>query len=361
VEDALVLFVRDALLRGQSRDAVREALRSGGWPDDEVRRALDAFADVDFPVPVPRRRPYLSAREAFLYLVLFLTLYVSGFSLGALAFELVERLFPDVLEGWSAASSASTIRWSTASLLIAFPAYLLFARWSLRSLEADPDKRQSRIRKWLTYITLFVAAAVLLVDSITLVFNVLEGELTTRFLLKVATAGAIAGTIFGYYLWELRQGEADRDRAIAKPAKLRLVAAAVTATVLFLVVAGFVAAGSPQSARQRRLDAERIDNLHQISSAIDSYWHRRDALPANLEALTTERNLYVPSIRDPETGGEYEYRTLSGTSYELCATFAAELEPAARSRYDYGAASEFWRHGPGRTCFELEIEHDETP
>ena len=363
MEDTLVLFVRESLLRGQSRDAIREALQAGGWPDDEVRKALDSFVDVPFAVPVPRRRPYLSAREAFLYLVLFLMLYVSSFSLGVLAFELVERAFPDALDNaWAHARSASTIRWSTAALLIAFPAYLLFARWSLRSLGADPDKRQSRIRKWLTYLTLFVAAAAMLVDLITLVFHMLEGELTTRFLLKVVAVAAIAGTAFGYYLWELRRDEHDERegarRRRAGPGHPRLLAAAVSAVVLALVVAGFVAAGSPQTARKKRLDVQRIEHLQQISSAIDSYWHRRDTLPGSLADLTTERNLYLQSIRDPESAAEYEYRTLGATTYELCATFAAASDPNAALEPDRGGG-EFWRHGPGRMCWPLEIEHDE--
>ena len=32
-------------------------------------------------------------------------------------------------------------------------------------------------------------------------------ELTLRFVLKVAVVGLIAGTIFGYYLWDLRREE----------------------------------------------------------------------------------------------------------------------------------------------------------
>ena len=57
------------------------------------------------------------------------------------------------------------------------------------------------------YLTLFVAAGVLIGDLTTLVYNVLGGELTVRFLLKVATVAAIAGAIFSHYLLDLRREE----------------------------------------------------------------------------------------------------------------------------------------------------------
>jgi hypothetical protein len=97
----------------------------------------------------------------------------------------------------------------TASLIIAFPVFL-YVSWLLnKAIVKDPEKRSSKIRKWLTYITLFVAAGVIIGDLIALVFNMLGGELTLRFILKVLTVGSIAGSIFGYYLIELRKEEKD--------------------------------------------------------------------------------------------------------------------------------------------------------
>jgi hypothetical protein len=62
-------------------------------------------------------------------------------------------------------------------------------------------------RRWLTYLTLFLAATVLIGDVIVLVFNVLGGEITTRFVLKVLVVGFIAGTVFWYYLSDIRREE----------------------------------------------------------------------------------------------------------------------------------------------------------
>ncbi len=205
----LSVFVREALVKGSSRADITKALKKSGWAEDEIRNALGAYADMDFPVPVPKRRPYLSAREAFLYLVLYMTLYISAFSFGTLLFQFINRAYPDLI-GYPYGTYEPTemaIRWSTASLMIAFPVFLYVSSVVVKAIRKDPDKRASKIRKWLTYITLFVAAGIIIGDLIVLVYNLLGGELTMRFILKVLTVGSISGGIFGYYLWDLRGEE----------------------------------------------------------------------------------------------------------------------------------------------------------
>ena len=44
-------------------------------------------------------------------------------------------------------------------------------------------------------------------DVIVLIYNFLGGELRVRFVLKALTIGAIAGPVFGYYVWDLRRDE----------------------------------------------------------------------------------------------------------------------------------------------------------
>jgi hypothetical protein len=204
----LELFVREALSRGASKDSIETALTAAGWPPEQTRSALNAFADVEFAVPVPKPRPYLSAREAFLYLVLFATLYVAAYHLGSLLFDLITRAFPDPADDeFMLSRLGHSMRWSTASVIIAFPVFLYVARYLGRELANNPVKRLSAVRRWLTYLTLFVAAAVLIGDMTALVNNLLGGELTLRFVLKVLVAAVIAGTIFGYYLMDLRREE----------------------------------------------------------------------------------------------------------------------------------------------------------
>ena len=192
-------FVEAALHARQSKDDVRKALEQAGWSADQIADGLAHFADVAFAVPVPRPRAQVSARDAFWYLLMFGTLYVSAYHLGELLFDFINRLYPDELERRNAPYLVNSIRWSTAALIVAFPIFVLTARRIARDVATDPTRRNSAIRKWLTNLTMLAAAAVLVGDGITLVYNLLGGELTVRFVLKVLVVAAIAGAVFGYY------------------------------------------------------------------------------------------------------------------------------------------------------------------
>jgi Domain of unknown function (DUF5671) len=203
----LELFVRDALLRGQTKDAIRKALLDAGWTAEQASTALGAYADVSFAVPVPRPRAQLSAREAFLYLLLFTTLYLSCYHLGSLVFDLINRAYPDPTERSMREYLAESMRWSIASLVIAFPVFIFLANYIGKDVARSPIRRLSPIRRWLTYLTLFLAAGAAIGDLTTLVYSVLAGELTVRVTLKVLVVLVIAGAVFGYYLSDLRREE----------------------------------------------------------------------------------------------------------------------------------------------------------
>lgn len=200
----LELFVKESLQSGQTREEITKALESAGWPGAQIASALDAYADIRFSIPVPKPRPSLTAREAFLYLVMFSTLYFAVWNLGNLLFTFIDRAFPETNPNFY---PGVTQRWSTAAVIIGFPVFLLLARYIGRQIELNPFKRLSPARRWLTYLTLFLASATLLGDITTLIYNLLGGDLTIRFVLKILVVALIAGSCFTYYLLDLRKEE----------------------------------------------------------------------------------------------------------------------------------------------------------
>jgi hypothetical protein len=194
-------FIREALSKGISKSDIKTALKQEGWSDDEITAGLDSFGDKPISgIAVPRRRTYASAKEGFLYLLMFVTLYISAFHFGNLIFDFINRAFPDQLQ-WS--YDLSSMRFSLASLIVAFPIFLWLTISIRKSITKDPAKQGSKVRKWLIYFTLLIAATTIICDLIGLLVILLGGELSMRFTLKIVTILFIAGLIFGYYRWDL--------------------------------------------------------------------------------------------------------------------------------------------------------------
>jgi hypothetical protein len=341
-------FVREALAHGVPRERIRAALATAKWRPEEIEAALAAWDESDLPVPVPRRRVPPSAGEAFLYLVMFATLYVAAFNTGAALFALVERWLPDPAMRAFVPRALEPLRWAAAGMLIGMPVYLLTARAVARALAEEPEKRGSGVRRWLTYLTLFVAALVLIGDFIVVVWGLLSGELTVRFLLKSAVVGAIAGVVFGHFLASLRRDEGAAPPAFARSPWLgRVGAAGVFATLLVTLVV----AGSPQRARTRQLDQTRLQDLQNLQMRVVEYRNARGALPASLEqALTAMPGGPGVRLADPETGVPYAYAVMDSAAFTLCATFAS-----ADSVGPWGEqADPFWRHPAGEHCFRFQ-------
>jgi hypothetical protein len=205
---SLQRFVHEALGRGQSKGAVSKVLAEAGWSKEDIASALREYADVDFPLPVPRPRPSLTARDAFTYLVMFAALYVAAFGLGQLLYGLIDVGFPapERNEWWSNRVTQS-IRWAIAMLAVGGPVFVLMVRANERSVARYPAMRTSPVRRWLTYLTLAVASALLIGDAITLIYRFLSGDFTIRFGLKALTLAGISGGVFLHYLRDLRRDE----------------------------------------------------------------------------------------------------------------------------------------------------------
>lgn len=204
----LLDFARNALAKGKSREEIKSALTQAGWRAQDIDKVLAGFAEIDFPVPVPRPRAYLSPRDVFIYLVFFFCLYVSAWNLGDLSFEFVNRTIPDPMNRVNYANGYfEAIRWNISSLIVIFPIFAWLFLLIEQRTRIDAQQRASRIRRWLTYLTLFLAALCILGDLSVLVYKLLGGELTLRILFKIAIVGVLAGGIFSFFLSDMRKTE----------------------------------------------------------------------------------------------------------------------------------------------------------
>ncbi len=135
-----------------------------------------------------------------------------------------------------------------------------------------------------------------------------------------------------------------------------LVTAVVTATAAY----GFWLSGSPSAERARRLDAQRLNDLQQISYGMDRYWELNRKLPSSLEEAQRMRHIFVGNITDPETRDPYAFVRQDEDTYDLCAHFSlpsSAKDQAFPSPYPIQGPREnsFWNHAADRVCFTIDV------
>lgn len=300
----------------------------------------------------------MTPKDFFVHVGTMVALYVSSISLITLLFQIINVAFPDSLYSFYDPYS-SGIRWAVASLTIIFPLYIFLSWFLEREYKVMPEKLELGIRRWLTFLTLFVAGIAVTIDLIVLINSFLGGEVTARFGLKVLAVFVVAGLVFAYYLWDLRKNTATSTQIP------KIFAGVSVIVVIGSIVSGFIVMGSPQTQRLMRYDNQKTSDLQNIQWQIINYWQQKQTLPENLTALADPISNFTTPV-DLQSNEMYEYRKVSDLSFELCADFNLESRDFARSSgksslgypapYGFDESSINWQHGPDRTCFTRTID-----
>lgn len=290
-------------------------------------------------------------KDFFLNLGALICLYFSLISFLNLIFAIIDKYLPDAVSGYD--FGLYTIRWTISILIILFPLYIYLSRLIHADIYRIPEKKNLWIRKWSSYLTLFLTGATIAVDLIILINVFLGGEITVRFVAKIISVLIVSALVFAYGLYDLRRVD------IGEKSRLLAISIIASIIVLITIVIGFMAAGSPFAERNRRFDNQRVQDLTSIQYQITNYWQKKGALPLSLSDLNDPLSSFtIP--RDPENKTMYEYATKDATHFELCATFSLPSSTDASQTYpaypDNAEMSNQFAHGAGRTCFDRGID-----
>ncbi len=288
-----------------------------------------------------------------MYLLGLILLAMLAVNFGVLLFQYINIYVPDVLTDRYASPEMyrGPLRWALSSLVIVFPVFVWVWRRLRKDIEASPEKKDMAIRRWLLTLTLFVAGLIIIGDLVALVYNFLQGNLTTRFILQMASILLIAGVVFSFYLGQLRR------QGIGMAAWFRR---SVIGLVVIAVVFGFFIAGSPFRQRAYRMDEQRVQDLQTIQWQVVSFWQNKERLPASLDQLKDPISGFVPP-QDPQTNAGYGYRVTGPLAFSLCADFAASGSWKGNSAIPQPVEAipyrmDSWQHEAGRVCFERTID-----
>jgi hypothetical protein len=336
--------------QGAGDQAVITILRNSGWPEKEAVSALSSYYEVLTGLAVPTRpRSMGGPRDAFLHLLSFSTLAVWCIAAGSLWFTLIDFWLPDPTVRVFGDPLAAMAR-DLACVLVAFPVFLLVMRTVWRGLAAQSAQADSAIRRWLTYLALWVAAGISIGDMVAFVEYLLRGQVTARFAAKVIVVLALAGGVFWFYLRSVQSGQEGRAERLRRSG--RIGAAAATGLVALTLVFSFARFGSPATQRLAAADDRRSENLGAMARVIHNRWtatrgENAPTLPKSIRELPESATL---ALSDPISGEPYRYSSLGGARYQLCARFQSDttLQPIQ------GRRSIFFIHPSGEHCFEVD-------
>lgn len=291
-------------------------------------------------------------RNVFLHLLAMVTLYWSAISFITLCHQALNYLLPSVL-GYGYMGVTGAMRLAVSSLIIVFPIFILVS-WFLNKIYSKESRvRESKVRKWLIYLTLFVTAMVIIGDLVFVINTFLNGEVTLRFILKALSIIAVAGVVFGYYLDDVRRN--------APSGQAKYFAWVSCAAVLAAVIGSFFIIGSPMNAGAGRIDQRRVSDLQNIQWQVVNYWQQKGQLPPTLADLYDSIRGYTAPT-DPETKMPYEYNIKDATNlqFELCANFdlnsSTNNPKSAPIPAIYGDVSQNFDHAAGHVCFARTID-----
>jgi hypothetical protein len=299
-------------------------------------------------------RPH-NAKHAFFYLISFFALGFTAIAIGQVIFQLINFSIVETTPSYYGDYHNEVLRFAISSLIIAAPIYYFFTRKINGDLATGELDTEASIRKWLTYLALFIASAVAIGDLIFTLNSFLAGEVTIKFFLKALTIFVIAGGFGSYYFFDLRRKDLKRDR------RVKIFGGVFITIILACLIASFSLIDSPKKARELREDQERVNELQQITYSISDFYRNEEKLPQSLDDLVDDFKLREATLLDPVTEERYELQVIDTEKYQLCANFThdnTDFETQERQRY----VDPRWSHVSGRQCFEVEIsERDGYP
>ncbi len=203
-------FVMNSLNAGQTPEAVRAAMMEAGWSAQKADKALTAYKETPWGVPVPVKRSSFAARDFAFYASIFLSLYISVYFLNAAIFDILNVLLP---QSDTYVEPDADLRRSLATVIVFLPVYIYLAQKADAQKRTDPACRMSGSRQWLTYLTLVMGGLTVLICLSGLTATLLGGESSLRLVLKYGSVLATALVVMRFYYKDIRSDEGSEPHA----------------------------------------------------------------------------------------------------------------------------------------------------
>jgi len=295
-----------------------------------------------------------AAKYAFFYMLSLVALIFMALSAGMIIFQIINKNIIDIINQYQGRYSPEQLKFAISALIISAPIFYITVWQIFKNLASGALKKDSGIRKWLTYLILFISSVVMLGWLIGTVNSFLDGDLTVKFILKSITAIGIAAAVFTFYFYDIRREEVDNKKnniiRIYLFGSLVLVIAIFTASLFFVE--------SPTETRNRKIDNAILEDFNIIDGAITTYYDENGQIPMDFAVLKEDFSyLSDNDFKNPVNGEKYEYKIMGENKYELCTAFMSSNKDENADQNDY--YKDRWPHEAGYQCLSQKARNIE--
>lgn len=305
-------------------------------------------------------KPFNAAKFTFLYLTHLVSLVFAAISFGMIIFQAINKFVHDPADFYSTMFQQELLKFGIAALLVFAPVYFVVSRFIFKALFTGEIKRDSSLRRWLTYLILFVSFLVFASYLVSFIINFLNGELTLKFIFKVITVLIIAATIFGFYFYDITRKETENK----KDKVLKIFFISSLSAVIAVFIGAFFVADNPSLVRNRRLDDNIMNKFNSIDNCVNQYYQENKKLPEDLNQAGENCDFMIDkSLKDEVNGKAFEYRALDNKKYELCAEFRTsnkDLNKNDNGGYYSAPEMRSMIHDKGWQCLGRRITYEDS-
>ncbi|MBI3380290.1 hypothetical protein HY029_06070 [Candidatus Gottesmanbacteria bacterium] len=215
VQEAITNYIKLAKLQKIPKKQIIASLLKVGWEEEEIKKGFTDEVQPAIPVP-PNSNNNITINlhnsmwdwDTFEHILMFISLYVLATSLGLMLHAFIDKWVlavpPNSVKDYFSLFLQTLIRAYLAALIVS---YLLFAFFFLRITRKtieNPILRTLMPRKMLIYFTLVVTFLIFIYKIISTVYTILNGNITSNFILHLLVTLAISSIIFSYYIYQIK-------------------------------------------------------------------------------------------------------------------------------------------------------------
>ncbi|OIP57926.1 MAG: hypothetical protein COX79_02925 [Candidatus Levybacteria bacterium CG_4_10_14_0_2_um_filter_36_16] len=214
MQNQLSDFIQQARSKKIADEEIVKILLDQGWSFSQIETNMSSsssFNGLVPPKPTESIASNLGMWDSFQHILMFISLYVMSTAIALLLNYFVDKWLPGVTAnsyysyGGQNSFEKTLLSGYSASLIVSFPFFAFFFITTNKRKIEIPEIINLRWRKILIYFTLIITFIIMVSHLIVIVFQFLNGNVSTNALLHFMVTILVSGSIFGHYIYEIRQ------------------------------------------------------------------------------------------------------------------------------------------------------------